>query len=166
MVSFYMLGNEHRAYTQEGRIASIDYTRRQGSYVDPLLSYSRNWKDTYRYDSHGKLTGWTRRRGLEEEAFTAYGHKVVATDSLGRATKAHVVRYIPRSIKSGETTEGIPDLAQMDDNIEVRYHYASDADFTGTPDLTSLTQETEPPATDLSAPAEPHALNRRSCPGS
>lgn len=149
LVSFYMLGNEHRAYTQEGRIASIDYTRRQGSYVDPLLSYSRNWKDTYRYDSHGKLTGWTRRRGLEEEAFTAYGHKVMATDSLGRATKAHVVRYIPRSIKSGEATEGIPDLAQMDDNIEVRYHYASDADFTGTPDLTSLTQETEPPATDL-----------------
>ncbi len=146
IVSFYLLGNERRSYTKDGRIESVDYTRRTGGYVDPLLSYSRNWKDTYHYDGRGTLTGWTRRRGLDEEAFTAYGHKVMAADAQGRATKAHVVRYVSRSVKTDESTRGVPDLAQLDDNIEVRYHYASDSDFVGTPDLTSLTQETEPPA--------------------
>jgi hypothetical protein len=145
IISFYMLGNELRVYRPDGRIASIDYTRGSGRYVDPLLSYTRNWKDVYRYDAGGELTGWTRRRGLDEEAFTAYGHKVVATDALGRATKAHVVRYVPRHVKADDGSAGLPDLAQMDDNIEVRYSYASDSDFVGAPDLATLTQEVAPP---------------------
>jgi len=147
-ISFYMLGNERRVYAPDGRIESIDYSRHTGRYVDPLLSFGRHWKDVYRYDARGNLTGWFRRRGLSEDAFTAYGHKVVATDSLGRASKAHLVRYMSRSIKTDGNAESFPDLAEVDMNQEVRYSYASDDDFVGQPDLASVSQETEPPAED------------------
>ena len=148
-VSFCFLGNEQRTYADDGRIVSIDYTRRQTVYTDPLMSYARNWKDSYLYDAKNNLTGWMRRRGLEEERFTAYGHRVVATDSLGRATRAHVVRYMPRRVSEGETAQSLPDLAQMDDNIEISYRYASDSDFVGVPDLSTIKQEIQPPAADL-----------------
>ena len=145
-VSFCFLGNERRTYADDGRILSVDYTRRQTGYTDPLMSYTRNWKDRYLYDSRNNLTGWIRTRGLEEERFTAYGHRVVTEDALGRATRAHVVRYLPRRISEGDTAEGIPDLAQTDDNVEVTYRYASDSDFVGAPDLATVKQETQPPA--------------------
>jgi hypothetical protein len=146
VVSFFFLSNERRVYADDGRILSIDYTRPQGGYMDPLMSYTRNWKDTYRYDAKNNLTGWVRTRGLQEERFTAFGHRVTATDALGRATRAHVVRYLPRRVSDDNASEALPDLAQMDDNIEVVYRYASDSDFVGTPDLSSVTQETAPPA--------------------
>jgi hypothetical protein len=145
-ISFCFLGNERRAYSDDGRILSIDYTRPMAGYIDPLMSYTRNWKDSYQYDAQGNMTGWTRSRGLSEERFTAYGHRIVSSDARGRATRAHVVRYLPRSIKLDETVQGLPDLAQMDDNLEVLYRYASDIDFVGAPDLSTLTQETQPPA--------------------
>ena len=148
-VSFCFLGNEQRTYADDGRIVSIDYTRRQTVYTDPLMSYARNWKDSYLYDAKNNMTGWMRRRGLEEERFTAYGHRVVATDSLGRATRAHVVRYMPRRVSEGETAQSLPDLAQMDDNIEISYRYASDSDFVGVPDLSTIKQGIQPPAADL-----------------
>lgn len=147
-ISVYFLGNERRTYSDDGRIQSIDYTRRQPGYSDPLMSYTRNWKDRYHYDAQGNLTGWTRSRGQTEERFTAYGHRVVATDALRRATRAHVVRYLPRFVKTDESGEGLPDLAQMDDNLEVTYRYASDSDLIGTPDLSTLTQATQPPASE------------------
>ena len=147
-VSFCFLGNEQRTYAGDGRILSIDYTRPHAGYIDPLMSYTRNWKDSYLYDRKNNLTGWTRRRGLEEERFTAYGHRVAATDSLGRATRAHVVRYLPRRISDDGTSDGIPDLAQMDDNVEVTYRYASDGDFVGAPDLSTVKQEIQPPASE------------------
>jgi YD repeat-containing protein len=150
ILSVAFLTNERRVYAEDGRILSIDYTRRREGYCDPLLTSARNWKDTYRYDAQGNLTGWTRRRGLAEERFTAFGHKVVETDALGRATRAHLVRYVPRRIKADDAaTDAAPDLAQADDNREILYRYASDSDFVGAPDLSSLTQATEPPASDL-----------------
>jgi len=144
IISFYFLGNEQRAYADDGRLLSIDYTRPQTGYTDPLLSCTRNWKDVYQYDAKGKLTGWRRIRGLHEERFTAYGHRAVATDALGRATRAHVLRYMPRRIRTDDTNEGLPDLAQTDDNREVAYRYASDSDFVGVPDLTPLTRDFRP----------------------
>ena len=146
IISFCFLGNEQRAYADDGRILAIDYTRSQTGYTDPLMSYTRNWKDVYRYDAQKQMTGWTRTRGLDNEQFTAYGHRIVSTDRLGRATRAHVVRYLPRKIRVDETNEGLPDLAQMDDNLEVAYRYASDGDFVGTPDLTTHTQDFQPPS--------------------
>jgi len=144
-VSFCFLGNERRAYSDDGRILSIDYTRPQTGYIDPLMSFTRNWKDRYLYDGKNNLIGWIRQRNLDEERFTAFGHRVVATDALGRATRAHVVRYLPRRISADESPEALPDLAQMDDNIEVTYRYASDGDAVGTPDLSTVKQEIQPP---------------------
>lgn len=149
IISFAFLGNERRVYADDGRILSIDYTRRREGYTDPLLSYTRNWKDHYQYDDQGRLSGWTRVRGLGEERFTAFGHRIVATDTRGRAMQAHIVRYLPRKIKSEEFGETVPDLAQTDDNLEVTYRYRSDSDFVGTPDLSTATQELVPPSAGL-----------------
>lgn len=143
-VSF--LGNERRTYAGDGRILSIDYTRRQPGYSDPLMSSARNWKDTYQYDAHTNLTGWVRTRGLVDEPFTSYGHRIVATDALGRAARAHLVRYVLRRVKADNDGEGLPDLAQVDDNVEVTYRYASDDDRVGAPDLATLRQDLAPPA--------------------
>jgi hypothetical protein len=145
IVSFCFLGNEQRVYADDGRILSIDYTRQQAGYTDPLMSYTRNWRDDYQYDAQNRLTGWTRTRGLDTERFTAYGHRVMSTDALGRAVRAHVVRYLPRKIRIDESNEALPDLAQMDDNLEVTYRYVSDSDLIGAPDLTTLTQDLQPP---------------------
>jgi hypothetical protein len=152
VISFCFLGNERRAYAEDGRILSIDYTRPQEVYTDPLMSYARNWKDTYQYDSQKRLTGWVRTRGLESERFTAYGHRVVTTDGRGRAARAHVVRYLPRKVRLDDTNEGLPDLAQVDDNVEVAYRYASDDDLVGAPDLKTLTQDYQPPRQPDAAP--------------
>jgi YD repeat-containing protein len=148
-ISFCFLGNEQRVYAADGRILSIDYSRPQTAYTDPLMSFTRNWKDSYQYDAQKRLTGWTRTRGLRAERFTAYGHLIVSTDAAGRATRAHVVRYLPRRIKLDDTNEGLPDLAQVDDNIEVAYRYASDSDTLGTPDLSTLKQDFQPPSTEV-----------------
>lgn len=148
-ITFHFLGNERRTYAKDGRVLCIDYTRRSAGYVDPLMSYTRNWKDSYRYDGQGNLVGWTRRRGLEEERFTAYGHRVVSADATGRPIHAHVVRYMPRFVQSPDGSDGLPDLAQMDDNLEVTYRYASDADQVGAPDRSSIRQEQQPPASEL-----------------
>ncbi len=145
LFSVHFLANERRTYAAGGRLASVDYTRPTGAYTDPLLSLPRNWKDTYAYDAQGNLTGWTRRRGLAEERFTAFGHKVVATDALGRATRAHIVRYLSRRLKDNDADPGMPDLAQADDNREVTYRYRSDDDRVGTPDLDAVTQMLAPP---------------------
>lgn len=145
VISVYFLGNEKRVYAEDGRTVSMDYTRRDGGYTDPLLSYARNWKDVYHYDAQARVTGWTRIRGLDEERFTACGHKVVATDALGRAARAHVVRYLPRRIKTDDG-ESLPDLAEVDDNREVIYRYSGDDDRVGAPDLATVRQETEAPA--------------------
>mgnify|MGYP001218932098 CR=1 FL=1 len=141
-ISFYFLSNERRTYSADGRILGIDYTRPWGGYVDPLMSYTRNWKDAYQYDEKNNLIGWIRRRGLTSETFTAFGHRVVATDAQGRATLAHIVRYVPRRVNSEEPgASSLPDLAQTDDNVEIAYRYASDSDFVGAPDFSTVRQE-------------------------
>ena len=146
IVSFFFLGNEQRTYTTDGKIQSVDYTRAQTGYTDPLLSCTRQWKDVYQYDAQGNQMGWQRfRSGMEKESFTPYGHRIVARDARGRVLKAHVVHYLPRRIRRDETNEGLPDLAQTDDNLEVTYRYASDSDLAGVPDLTTLTQDFQPP---------------------
>lgn len=44
-----------------------------------------------------------------------------------------MVRYLPRRIRVDDTNEGMPDLAQMDDNLTVSYRYASDDDARARP---------------------------------
>lgn len=145
VISFAFLNNEQRVYDRHGRIQSVDYTRQPQGYIDPLMTFTRNWKDVYRYDSHGTQTGWERIRGREKERFTAFGHQVTSTDANGRAAVAHLIRYIPRHIKINDTEQSLPDLAQVDDNLTVSYRYDGADDAIGQPDLQTVTQAIQPP---------------------
>ena len=147
LISIYFPGNERRVYAADGKIQSIDYTRAQTAYTDPLLSATRHWKDVYQYDAKGNLTGWRRvRGGMADEQFTAFGHLIATRDARGRALKARVIRYLPRQIRTDENADELPDLAQTDDNVEVTYRYASDDDSVGAPDGASVKQDLQPPA--------------------
>lgn len=86
------------------RIASVDYAdaERRKRYVDPRLFVRRDWRDQYRYDASGNLTGWTRtQKGAADHAFTRFGHRVIATDSSGRPTRAEEIAYPSRPDKRG-----------------------------------------------------------------
>lgn len=133
ILSIYFLNNEKRTYTNDGRILAVDYTWPQSGYTDPMLSLPRNWRDEYLYDDHGRMTGWHRIRGLSRERFTVYGHRVISTDPLGRANQAHQIRYMQRKIRTATTESELPDLAEVDDNIALTYHYASPSDHIGQP---------------------------------
>ena len=75
------------------RPVSIDWRARPDSYADPLLFPEIPWRDTYHYDTAGRLTGWTRMRKGEETAFDASGVPVTG----GRA------HYLPVRGKDGVT---------------------------------------------------------------
>lgn len=95
-VSFLYLDNERRAYDDQHRIVSIDYTDPavKDNYVDPILDFTKNWRDEYHYAKDGSLTGWTRLRGKDSEEFTAEGRLVLTKDDQGKPTKTVEVRYL------------------------------------------------------------------------
>jgi hypothetical protein len=135
-----------RVYDENDRLLSIDYRRHTTPYTDPLLSYSRNWKDEFKHDKEGRITGWTRIRPRKTEQFTAYGDIAIEFDDKGRATKARRISYIRRYTGSTvDDSESLPTLAQVDDNIEVLYTYDSDDDYIGRPEK-GVTKMFEPPA--------------------
>ena len=97
-VSVLFLDNQKRTYDAQQRIQAIDYADPVvgKNYVDPMLDARKNWRDQYKYDSAGRLLGWTRtRRDSPErpEQFTADGALVTKTDAQGRPTEAQRVRY-------------------------------------------------------------------------
>ena len=145
ILSISFLGNELRKYDNKGRLLSIDYRRNTTAYTDPMLSFPRNWKDEFTHDKEGRITGWTRIRPRKKERFTAYGDLAVEFDNKGRATKARRIKYTKRYIGDlGREGGRLPSLAQVDDNIEVNYSYASDDDYIGKPDAT-ITRKLAPP---------------------
>ena len=147
IVSYSFLGNEKRIYNKDGLLLSIDYRRHTTPYTDPLLSYPRNWKDEFKHNNKGRIIGWTRIRARKKEQFTAYGDLAVKFDDKGRATLARRITYTPRYTGDmGKNRESLPSLAQVDDNIEVRYNYASDDDMIGRPDSDTTRKFTPPPA--------------------
>lgn len=95
-VSFLYLDNEKRAYDDQHRIVSIDYTDPEckDNYVDPLVDFAKNWRDEYHYGKDGSPTGWTRLRGKDREEFTADGRLIVSKDDQGQPTKTAPVRYL------------------------------------------------------------------------
>ena len=97
-ITTYYLDNEKRTYDKEGRIAVCDYADAAKSlnYVDPMLDLPKDWRDEYHYGDDGKLTGWTRQRGKDEQQFTADGLLIVKRDEQGNATATKVVQYVPR----------------------------------------------------------------------
>ena len=128
-VSFLHLDNEVRAYSEDGRILSIDYSAAATNhYVDPLISCAKNWRDEYQYDADKRLTGWTRRRGGISEAFNPRGERVEQTDRRGRATVTRTVSYLPRSTPNNGQA---PTLVQVDGDWRIRYRYRSDQDPVG-----------------------------------
>jgi hypothetical protein len=136
ILSIYFPGNERRSYDAQGRLLSIDYRRSTTPYTDPLLSIKRDWQDVFKHDRTGRIIGWQRFRARREpQPFTAYGDLVTAYDQQGRAVKARRIQYIKRF--HGNESDGydsLPTLAQVDDNIEVRYTYESDDDLIGKPE--------------------------------
>jgi len=130
ILSIYFLNNEARAYSDDRRILWVDYASASGRYVDPALSYRRNWKDVYRYDDQNRLTGWVRHHGALRESFTPHGLLVETRDPRGRAKTARAVRYLPRS----SANENVPpDLVQVKDQRTFTYVYASSEDTIGRP---------------------------------
>ncbi len=136
ILSIYFPGNERRSYDAQGRLLSIDYRRSTTPYTDPLLSPNRDWKDVFKHDRTGRIIGWQRFRARREpQSFTAYGDLATAYDQQGRAVKARRIQYIKRYHgDQSDDYDSLPTLAQVDDNMEVRYTYESDDDLIGRPE--------------------------------
>jgi hypothetical protein len=95
-ISLFYLDNEERAYDEEGRIRSVQYSGGEtpGNYVEPLLDVPKDWRDEYHYGPDGELTGWTRSFRGESLAFTAEGRLLVDPAPGGREPEARPVLYL------------------------------------------------------------------------
>ncbi|MGI3212177.1 hypothetical protein ACROSR_13795 [Roseovarius tibetensis] len=71
LISILLPQHETRRYGTgpdgEPRIESRDFRLADGVYADPVLFPRADWRDIYRYDPEGRLTGW-RREGAEGPA--------------------------------------------------------------------------------------------------
>ena len=87
----YELGPDGRV-----RIVSLDRTRTEGVYADPLLFPETLWRDQYLYNTAGKLTGWDRfgQAGQKIGEYDAAGRRILARDRLGAVIKTAPVRYL------------------------------------------------------------------------
>ncbi|MBU4201408.1 MAG: hypothetical protein KKG09_04520 [Verrucomicrobia bacterium] len=128
-VSFYYLDNEKRVYDTNKRIQSVEYKSQKegGSYADPAIDMPKDWRDDYRYDGQGRLTGWMRTRGKNVEEFTVDGLLVVEKDARGRALKARNVRYAV-----SQTDPQSPGVLMQENGSEIMtYMYTSNDDRIG-----------------------------------
>jgi hypothetical protein len=102
-ICFQYLANEKRIYDDQHRIQVIDYTdpELKDNYVDPLIDYSKNWRDEYHWSDDGKLLGWTRIRGEERQEFTADGELVVEQDADGEPRRTAKVEYVAEKQENG-----------------------------------------------------------------
>ena len=96
VISFFVVPNERRVYSQQGRIESIDYVKAE-AVVLPLYQ-NKPWKDEFTYDSFGKAIGCSRTRAgmFRGEPFSMDGEAVVETypNELPKVTSK--VRYFTR----------------------------------------------------------------------
>ncbi len=107
IVSVYFNPNETREYGADGRLVSIDYTKRQIEGWRPRLCAKGAWKDTFRYAKDGKLVGWTRvtpdgNGGAATNEFTREGLVVMTRDALGR----------PKDVRRDMTMEWMQDFEE------------------------------------------------------
>lgn len=107
-VTFYFLDHERRTYGPNERIESVDYTAGKDgrNYVDPLIDLPKNWRDDYRYDEAGMLTGWTRTRGEAKEHFLSSGAVVIDRGNLA-ILETKKPRYVPKG-----SPNSTPELVQ------------------------------------------------------
>lgn len=143
-VSFYWPEDEQRAYNNDGKIQSVQYTDHVagGNYTDPMLVTPKTWKDEYQYNAAGRQTGWTRTRDTSTQRFTADGARVLTVDDQQRPLTAETVRYIARA-----RGEKAPILVQVAGAEILEYEYASPDD-----DIGRISKRTtRPTAPDASA---------------
>jgi len=102
-VSLMYPGRQMRKYNQKKQILVADYTDPEFNkrYTDPLLFPFRDWRDSYRYDTQGRLIGWQRLANGKTVDYTRDGAIVVERDRLGRAIKAQKVGYLAKPTKTG-----------------------------------------------------------------
>ncbi len=95
------------------------------NYVDNRLTLPKTWRDVYRYDATGRLTGWDRHEGDEVKRFTADGRLVTESDKLGRPTATRAMIYLrQQSDPKKPAIEALP-------GPTVHHTYENDQDFTG-----------------------------------
>ncbi len=102
------------------------------NYVDPQLSLPRDWRDVYRYDKNGTITGWTRinRKGKRED-FSAHGYLIMEKDDHGRAMKAKEVKYEVEWLYKDNKRERPILVKQVPGEKIFSYIYPSDDDYIG-----------------------------------
>lgn len=94
IVSIYFSPNETREYGKDGKLVSIDYTKRQIEGFCPNLCLKGDWKDVFHWTDDGQLSGWTRTHadgadGVKTNEFTREGLVVDTRDALGRPKDVH-----------------------------------------------------------------------------
>ncbi|MFM7058989.1 MAG: hypothetical protein ACKO2P_18930 [Planctomycetota bacterium] len=93
MICSLTIPSETRLYDGD-RLVSVDYAAPEASkiYCDPFLVPVRKWKDTYRYDSKGTVSGWVRTTtGQQPQSFNADGDAVASPEDSTAA--ANPVQY-------------------------------------------------------------------------
>ena len=94
IVSVYFSPNETREYDKDGRLVSIDYTKRQIERYCPNLCPKGDWKDVFHWTDDGRLSGWTRTYAdgqghVTTNVFTRDGLVIDTRDALGRPKDVH-----------------------------------------------------------------------------
>jgi hypothetical protein len=108
-VSVLLPRHERRVYETgpDGapRILSIDRSRTDAIYADPLLFPEASWRDLYQYDKAGQLSGWARHRAERVYEYDVDGRQI--PDGAGSGSAKVSVRYL---IEREE--DGIPHLRE------------------------------------------------------
>jgi hypothetical protein len=115
-VSLLLPAHETRVYASgpDGslRIAAIDHAdpKHAGAYLDPMLMARADWRDDYRYDAEGRLTGWRRSRAdRPAEDFDARGRRILEVDAAGSPARTVAVRYpLARGPAGGLVVREVP----------------------------------------------------------
>ena len=94
IVSIYFSPNETREYGANGKLVSIDYSKRQLEGFCPKFCPRGDWKDVFHWNKDGKLTGWTRfctemNGQVTTNEFTREGLMIDTRDALGRPKDVH-----------------------------------------------------------------------------
>ena len=92
LISFLLPQHETRAYGTGpdgmARIESRDFRLADGVYADPVLFPRADWRDVYRHDPQGRLTGWDRETPDGPLRFDAAGRLITDT---GPVPVRHVI---------------------------------------------------------------------------
>jgi len=99
------------------------------NFCDNSITAAKPWCDRYRYAADGTCLGWSRWNGGEKTEFSAEGHRIVAKDAMGRATKVRTVTY--RSHRSNPRQRWKLECLDGDEIIDITYR--SPEDYVGTP---------------------------------